>query len=97
VRSPPKENETLETEVVAAVCEIFEHMREAQTTRPQPILEKHLRPRVRRVLLLAAIAEAQRCEAYGKIGSPRVTELKSQLNAINFEIAKLNGPWPEKD
>ena len=86
---PLKENEPLEAELISAACEVFDHMRRMGSILPRSIMDKHLGPRFRRTLLLARIAEAERCEAYGQIGSPRVMELKATLNAVELQIARL--------
>jgi hypothetical protein len=85
----PDTDKAIEDELLVSSCETFEHMHRMGSTLPRAIVEKHLRPRFKKALLLARIAEAERCEAYGKIGSPRVMELKSKLNEVNLEIAKL--------
>lgn len=87
---PLGENEALETELIDAAIEMFDEMLRMKSRLPKSIFEKHLRPRLRRALLDARILEADRCEAYGKIGSPRVMELKRARNSVNFEVAKLN-------
>ncbi len=86
---PLKENEALESELIDELCIVFERMLRAQSTRPRPVLEKYGRARVTLALVKARRMEAERCDAYGKIGSPRVLELKAAENRLTLEVAKL--------
>jgi hypothetical protein len=83
------ENEAAATELVFEACEIVYRMTANNSLLPKNSFEKYFRPRIRKALLEARIKEAERCEAYGVIGSPRVVELKQELAAEEFEIAKL--------
>lgn len=84
-----RENEELETKLIVESCETAIRMKMNHSGRPRPYFEKYMRPRIRLALLNVQIREAERCEAYRVIGSPRVIELKAQRNEVTFEIAKL--------
>lgn len=83
------ENEVIETRLIVEACEIAIRMKINESGRPRPYFEKYLRQRIRLALLDVRIREAERCETYRMIGSPRVIELKSARNTVNVEIAKL--------
>src|SRR5215472_1818474 len=77
--------------VIQKSSEAFLRMRKAESMRPAPILEKYIRPLIKRALLRIRRDEAKRCQAYGQIGSPRVLELEAELNQVEFEIAEAYG------
>jgi hypothetical protein len=88
---PLKENEALESEIIAVVIEMFDKMRRLESRLPRAVFEKHLRPHLRLAFLRARQSEAERCESYRIIGSPRIIELKVAANQIGVEIAQLEG------
>jgi len=93
---PLKENAALETEVIAVAIELFDEMRRLESSLPRSIFEKYLRPHLRLAFLKARRAEAERCETYRVMGSPRIIELTVAEEFVSLEIAKIEAERKRK-
>ena len=67
---------------------VLQRMLKRELHLPATSLERYFRPALKLALHDAQILEAERCEAYGQIGSPRVAELKAQRNKLEWDARK---------
>lgn len=84
------ENESIEDELLKQANIAFQFMMDSRSSLAASFLEKWFRPKLALALLDVQIREAERCDAYGQIGSPRVLELKAQRNKLVFKVAQLD-------
>ncbi len=93
---PLKENEPLESELITVAIELLDRMHHSQSRLARSAFEKYLRPYLRLALLRARRTEAERCESYRIIGSPRIIELKVAEDFVSLEITRLEAEEKNK-
>lgn len=80
--APKTENEEEEDTLRCVIAGALLEMIRDKNMLPSSYIERTVMPKIKLALLDVQIREAQRCDVYGNIGSPRVLQLKALRNRL---------------